>query len=242
MIDDIKTIKKIRTIIKRSTNRVTKRILRLHNELKGREEEITAQIASEITLHLLDEISFQLNNTKINGIDFKVYVYKKTTEEPKTGADIAGIIDIKLGKRRITKSYLSQAKVENIGNSENGENVIGFTNSDIQKQVNNMLNITNSSYVFVYSKRGIEVLSAQAVKALNSNRIRMNKSLAQDIGFFYEQFLRCFIGDHKLTPYPIEKIDLRKIAKTTESNNVILIEGTRDNESNSISPFSLIEI
>lgn len=242
MIEDIKTIKRIRTVIKRSTNRVVKQVLRMHESLKGREEEITAQIASEITLHLLDEISFQLNNIEIGGIKFEIHLYKKNNEEPKTGADIAGILDIKLGKRRITKSYLAQAKVENISDNESKKEIIGFTNPDIQKQVSDMLNITNSAYVFIYSKRGVEVLSAQSVKALDSNKIRITKSYAHDIGFFYEEFLKCFIGDHKLIPYPVEQIDLKRFAEQTNVSNVLLIKGTKENDNKPKSIFSYAEI
>jgi len=240
MRDNTSALKKARTVIKRSANKIAKRILDLHENIDGHEEQITDQLASEITLHLLEEIQKQLDDKIIEGIKFSIKVYKKKTEEPLTGADLAGIIDIDFGNRRIKKVYLAQAKIGKITKDDDGQETINFYNSDIIRQVRSMLAITNSAFVFVYTKAGVKIISAEHINSLNRAKINIEEVYTRDLGYFYEQLFDCWAGDPKLIPYPIEKTRLEYFAERTNAKNVFLLEAI--SESRKKSAASYIEL
>jgi len=242
MANNTSALKRTRTVIKRSTNNVVKRVLNLHENIEGREEQITDQLASEITLHLIEEIRSQLDGKNIEGINFSITVYQKKAEEPITGADFVGILDIDLGDRKIKKVYLAQAKIGKVIENDTGQEIVKFSSPDIIRQVNNMLALTNSAYVFVYTKSGINIISAEYVKALNSKTIRIEKSQTHDTGYLYEQLFDCWAGDPKLIPYPVNKTNLEYFAGYTNAHKVILIEGNPENQDKNKSTFSFIEI
>jgi hypothetical protein len=82
MLKDHRIIADVGKVIRQSTNIVVEKIFSLHDDLKGREEELSSQLRSEINLHLLEEIESRLSGKKIKDIRFEVYVYKKKSEEP----------------------------------------------------------------------------------------------------------------------------------------------------------------
>ena len=119
--------------------------------MKGREEELSSQLRSEINLHLLEEIESRLSGKKIKDIRFEVYVYKKKSEEPLVGADLAGILELNLDGVSISKAYLAQAKVGKILKNDFNQRYMECSDPRILKQVQDMLRITSSSFVFLYS-------------------------------------------------------------------------------------------
>jgi hypothetical protein len=208
--------------VQKVSDNVVAKVLSQYDDLKGHEETVTAQISSEITLHLLEGLEKELNGVKIKNVNFKVYVYKKR-EEKKNGADLLGIFDIEIDGEKITKSFLAQAKVGEAYSSPTNEYVVKVQDSRLQGQVRNMLRQTSDAFVFIYSRNGVEVIPATAVKLANSNTITTEDIYHQKFGSFYKDFLRCFNGDVKLVAQYVRPENLPVLADEINTDQVILI-------------------
>ncbi|UOE77160.1 hypothetical protein [Parageobacillus thermoglucosidasius] len=217
-------INNIITVIEEATNDITKRLIDLNNEegIEGREEELTSQFKSEISNHLIDEIRRRLNNKEVNGVKFKVYTYKKK-DESDIGADLAGFLEISNGNQKITKAFLAQAKVCKIKKSKQGIQITGYDRRIIN-QAKKMLNITSDSFIFLYTNKGIYVTPAFGIVLNNSKKIDSKKLYYKSIGGFYKEFLKCFVGDHKLAELYNKPNDLKEIAKGVNANRVLYIQ------------------
>lgn len=206
MLKSHRIIAEVGRVIKASASAVADRVINMHPDIQGKEEEITAQFASEVTLHLLEEVQQRLDGRQIKDVKFNIYVYRKKSEEPYVGADLTGILEMNLDGISVTKAYLAQAKVAKVIKDPFEEDYIEAKDPRILKQVQDMLRITSSSYIFLYSSKGIEVVSAQAIRLANSSTISTQNFYTHKLGNFYEELFKCFIGDSKLTPYPIKKL------------------------------------
>jgi hypothetical protein len=242
MLKDHRIIAEIGKVMKESAGGVADRVIGMHTEVKGKEEEIIAQFASEITLHLLEDIQHRLNGRQIKDVKFSVYVYRKRSEEPYVGADLAGVLEMNLDGVSITKTYLAQAKVGKIVKGSFKDDYVVAKDSRVLGQAYDMLRITPSSYIFLYSAKGIEVVPAQEVRLANSNTISTQRFYTRTLGSFYEEFFKCFIGDNKLTPYPIKKTDLEYFAQEVNVKNVLIIKCSNDNSSENQSRFANIDL
>ena len=165
------------------------------DNLTGREETITPQIAREFTGHLLEEIRSRLNGQQISGVSFKVHCYKRR-EENIIGADIAGIMTIRNGSRSISKGYLAQAKVAPQA-SRQGSRVVKIRAGDqnLGRQCNDMLKRSSASFVFVYSKLGVHVVPASTVVFKGQGGVDTATDYYKNFQTFYTEFFKCFIGD-----------------------------------------------
>jgi hypothetical protein len=210
MLKDFKTLRSTSNIIKEASGSVVSDLLRMHPEIDGREEEFTSQLKSEITLHLMERIRSQLDGRVIHGIRFDVYVFKKS-EENKVGADLLGLLEIEIGGEKITKAYLAQAKVGSAYALGEGEVHARCYDARLQKQVKDMLNLTSDFYVFIYTNQDVFVVPALEVKLSGSNSISTQDFYYRRFGTFYEEFFKCFIGDHKIVPPHIEPSELANL-------------------------------
>lgn len=206
-------IKEISKKLGQAAKNVITKTLETHGEdffgepktLQGRETEITPSISSEITGHLLDEVEKLLDNKKIQGVRFHVNTYKQS-EENITGADLLGILSIDLNGNKIQKFFLAQAKV---GTRRQNGNAYCI-NQDILRQAKDMLNHSPASFFFIYTKEGLEVVSALMIQLLNKNSINTKEIISKDFSEFYKDFFDCFIGDNRieLAPYLINPTEL----------------------------------
>jgi len=225
MLKSHRVIRAVTEIVKDASNSIAERVIKLHPDPKGREEIISSQLGSEITLHLLDEIQERLDGRTISNVKFQVYLFKKK-EEKVIGADIAGILEMNVKGRKVVKSYLAQAKVAQASKGVFDESFIKCTDPRLLGQVNDMLRISSSSYVFLYSTQGIDVVSAQAVKLANTNSISTALLYSHKLGDFYEEFFKCFIGDSLLSPPYLRSDDLGVFADQVNAQNVLTIRTT----------------
>lgn len=225
MLKSHRVIQAVAEIVKDSSNAIAERVIQLHPDPKGREEFISAQLSSEITLHLLDEIHERLDEKTISNVKFQVYLFKKK-EENITGADIAGILEMNVDGQRVVKAYLAQAKVAQVGKNRMDETYVKCNDPRILGQVNDMLRLSSSSYVFLYSVQGIEVVSAHAVILANSSVISTELLYSHKFGDFYKEFFKCFIGDSKLVAPYIKPDDLGIFAEQVNAQNVVMIRAT----------------
>ena len=89
--------------------------------------------------------------------------------------------------------------------------------------------------------QGIDVISAQAIHLANNNKISTERFYTYKLGNFYEEFLKCFIGDHRITPYPVNKLDLSHFAQEVDAQNVLMIRGSTE-ANNQPSRFAKVDI
>ncbi len=195
-------------------------------ELRGREENITAQLASEFTLHLMDGVKERLDEKVINGVHFWVYLFKKR-EEKEIGADLAGVVRFERRGHVVTKAYLAQAKVGEVRKNEFNEDVVIVRDPRLRSQVRNMLSITPNAYVFLYSPLGVQVVSAKVLNLLSQDTIRTDEVYYHRIGWLYAEMFKSFIGDHRLACY-LRRYDLKQFAQDIGVRNVLMIKGVVD--------------
>jgi len=223
MLTSHRVIKAIGDIVGEASEAVIKQVFSMHHDIKGKEEEITAQIASEITLHLCQEIESKLNGRTISGVKFRVYVFRKK-EESHIGADLAGVLTLNLEGKTTTKMYLAQAKVGQVRRNTFDQESVYVRDSRLLEQVDKMLAITPDSYVFLYSRLGVQVLSAHAVRMLGRGNFSTDDLYAHGFGWFYQEFFKCFLGDHRFTDI-IYNGGLAALAKRVSANKVLMISG-----------------
>ena len=223
MLTSHRVIRAIGEIVGEASEAVIKRVFSVHHDIKGKEEEITAQIASEITLHLCREIESRLNGRTISGVKFSVYVFRKK-EESRVGADLAGVLTLNLNGKTTTKMYLAQAKVGQVRRNVFDQESVYVKDSRLLEQVNKMLAVTPDSYVFLYSRLGVQVLSAHAVRMLGQGNFSTDDLYTHKFGWFYQEFFKCFLGDHRFTDI-IHNGGLAALAKEVSANKVLMISG-----------------
>jgi hypothetical protein len=207
MLKNFKIIKKISGIISDVTEESTRKILNDFQSIEGREEEITAQIRGEFNRYLLDGVSKRLN--EIENCKIEVSTFKKK-QESFIGADFACILTYRNTSSDIfSKAFLVQAKIGNVHYDKKCASsfYVSSTNKDLQTQAKSMLDRTSDSFIFLYSKEGIFCIPAFQVMLSGRNKVDTRDSPYRKIGTFFEEFLKCFIGDHKISPQAIGAVE-----------------------------------
>lgn len=199
MLKDYGIIKQIGDEMRSAADEVAKRVLNDYGDLIGREEEITAQIRGEINRHLLDAVSRRLNGQKIKGCKISVATLKKK-QEHSAGADLAGVIEIHVAGRAISKAFLAQAKIGTESTGQRGQITARANSKDVVKQAEDMLKISSDSFIMIYSASGIACVPALQVALAGSNIIDTASHPFHSFGAFFEEFFKCFIGDHQIAP------------------------------------------
>lgn len=112
----------------------------------------------------------------------------KRTEEPRFGADLVMVLDLKLKDYTIRKGLLAQAK-----RLEPGKNMKTADWMKLRDQCADMLEITPASMVFLYSKSGITPISATAAVAYGQRDLHELETYSMEV--FFRDFAICWIGD-----------------------------------------------
>jgi hypothetical protein len=175
MIDKIYQYQFVRQLTKKIKEAERALLERYNAGTIKEEEDITAQLASEI--------ESRINEYRYRDIIIMAKVFSRSSEEKIIGADLGVILNIDNG--RIQKAFLAQAKK---GQYNTGYLRIGRIRLDVQCQ--KMLNVSSDSFIFIYTHQGIFV-----VPAFNYQNYYLNH---KNLGRFFSDFLKCFIGDHKL--------------------------------------------
>ena len=183
-----------------------------------------------ITDRFLDQIETVFNTSEsTNGISFKARTLRdrgSNAPEKEFGADFCGVMNIQLDGFELKKGFLSQAK-RAIGGIKVNADVFPFTNVNFKQnsefnrlveQVDNMLDITPDSFVFVYDSKGIMVVPAMSI-----NGLKIDAELyAKPVDRFFKEYLMCFVGDHRLRAYDDDSLD--SLRKETNSRTAIMFE------------------
>lgn len=173
--------------------------------------------------YLLKNISIRLDGVEINGCRISISTLKKK-QEATVGADLVGVLEITSGARKISKAFLAQAKVAGIYTDSHGDEFFKTRSPDLLEQAEKMLRISSAAYFFLYSKRGIACVSALQASLGGSNAIDTATYPYHSFGSFFEEFFKCFIGDHRLSPDALQAKDLEDYADRLRAEAILLIQ------------------
>ena len=218
MLKDYRIIKAVGAAIEEAARNV----VRDYSAVEGKEEEVTAQFRGEINRHLLKSIADSLDGEVINGCTFRVATLTKRQEHD-VGADLIGIVQLDYGSTRVTKAYLAQSKVGSLHPGPRGQTYATTYSPDMVRQAKDMLDVSPASFVFIYTSEGIACVPAQQVKLAGSNSISTERYPFHSIGAFYEEFIKCFIGDHRIAPGVLDSGNLEDIARATHAQAALLL-------------------
>jgi len=204
---------------------IENKIIDYHGNVLGREDEISSQLALEITKNFMEKFKKSFNNKNLNGVKFKVelYKYKPKTEESIAGADLGGIVELNYLGNKIIKAYLAQAKIGKIkrkGFIRKCDRIYCY-DKNIQEQAKKMLNFTSDSFFFIYSNVGFYVVPANEIRLYGKNSIKTGEVNIRRLENFYELFLTCFVGDHKFAKFYKNINDLEIFAKEFNIKNLL---------------------
>ena len=157
------------------------------------EEDITAQLAGKISelTNDIEEEGFKIST--------KVYTRKgKKSEEKITGADLAVVLE----NNSIKKAFLAQSKK---GRKADGHLEI-VEDKRLKEQCKKMLRFSSDSFIIIYTSKNIFVMPALEICEDKTNYKRLHT--------FFAEFLKCFVGDHKIVGIVKEPEKLLEFANT----------------------------
>ncbi len=149
--------------------------------------------------------------------------------ENEFGADFVSIFDVDVSGYKLSKGFLAQAKFSEkegvrIVNKENYRHPmvqVRIGNSRLKHQCENMLRISQASFIFVYSRRGIYVVPATTIMSVENDRT-WQEVYSKRLRYFYGEHLMCFVGDLSLDAFDDET--LRRRRAESEAKAALLIQ------------------
>jgi len=149
----------------------------------------------EFTTALVTRIADALNRVEYKGVRWKAKILTSRgpgTEEKSLGADFAGVLSVDLPGYKISKGFLSQAKLVGKG--------WALSRSELARtraQCSKMLSCTPDSYLFLYNREGVWVVPASSVVAQSVGQPA--ELYGRKIGSFMELHFESFIGDRRIS-------------------------------------------
>ena len=116
----------------------------------------------------------------------------------------------------IRKGVLVQAK-----NLEPGKKLDTSIAKVLRGQCKDMLNITSSSFVFLYSNSGVTTLSATQVEGSKRNDLHVLELWNNSTRIFFMDFINCWVGDPHLKA--TDKTSLAVFRALSHARNAILL-------------------
>lgn len=161
--------------------------------LNAKEEDISASLSIKITNALVGKMESKLDGKTFGDYCFKIKTQKKQKQEAYTGADMVGLCTLDMGKNKINKYFLLQAKV----GARRDDGSIIAKDDRIQEQARKMLNISPASFFIVYTLDGFEVVSAMNIQTTGKNEIDTHVVQGKSYQDFNNLILECFVGDNR---------------------------------------------
>lgn len=180
----------------------------------------------DITGRLLGALEARLDKREIKGIHWRAKQFKtgrgSGAEEKRTGADFMGFLDLQVDQLTVQKGFLAQAK-----RVEPNQPISDWDRA--VEQLEKMLAISPASFLFAYSKaKGIKIFPAIEVVGLKSKDVF--DLYDQTFRTFFENYLKCFIGDRQLTVPNIEGFlsDASDRTADVPAAQLLIVSGKRD--------------
>jgi hypothetical protein len=119
-------------------------------------------------------------------------------------------LEINLPEYAIRKGFLAQAKRQEEGNK------LGKSEWDrLTLQCKRMIEISSESFVFIYSRNGIFILPANTIVACKESQDLFILN-PQNIGQFYKNHFKCYVGDTRIISIESLKLPDPKIHSGVE--------------------------
>lgn len=147
---------------------------------------------------------------------FKARSLKKTTEEPRLGADIIMVLDVETPTTVMRKGFLAQAK-----RLDRGKVLDRSEHTRLLGQCQQMLSFTSSSMVFLYNKTGVHVVPAAAVIAHRDRDLWTLFTWGLRLMFF--DFAVCWFGDPRLQA--TDRASLEGLRTLTDTKSAVRFVG-----------------
>jgi hypothetical protein len=141
------------------------------------------------------------------------------SEEPWSGADILMVLDIDTPDYKEQKGVLIQAK-----RLDSGKKLTPGEARRLRAQCGDMLDLTASSYVFLYAPNDVTILSATIVEG--SERNDLHALLQWQAKIFFIDFVKCWIGDPRLDA--TNKQTLAVLRSRANARNAILVKASQE--------------
>lgn len=138
------------------------------------------------------------------------------TEESRFGADVLGVLSLKLSGYSVKKGFLAQAKRQ-----EPGKPLSSSEWKRMQAQCSTMLNFTSDSYVFIYALNGVFVVPAISVVACQEVE-DIHTLHPKNLSAFYKEHFMCFVGDRAInstSPHVLNNLLARVVFEISASDS-----------------------
>lgn len=187
---------------------------------KGRIQDETA-----FTVSLIRKIEDKINGFGINGIKWEAMTLIPQSQEKIFGADFLGVLRIKIRDYDLSKGFLVQAKMKK-----------NLNMTVLREQCEKMLQISPSSFVFIYDEEGVKIYPA--ISVLNSKK-SPSSLFHRTPASFYELHFESFIGDRKLSAPNISVLEgIRKeneekldaLRREFDAKSILYLEATSQNQ------------
>lgn len=205
--------------------------------------------AVEIEAEEVEGVTVQL--TVVDGLG-------RGAAERDLGADVVGVIRLAVGDLRVAKGFLAQSKrsgqqgvhMSPARNAErpfddayshwlyrgplrlfaSGTVSVTKPSADLVEQCENMLRVTPDSFVFVFHDEQVGVVSASAIRALQSkppNSHEQSPIGTKRLDDFFVHLADSFIGDPKLSAADNDSIRALAVANRAPTGLLLAVTGTQ---------------
>ena len=158
-----------------------------------------------ITDMILGAIGEHIRSRRFGGVTWNAHILTssgQSAEEKRYGADFRGVLDIDIPDYSVKKGFLIQAKKAEPYNPLREDRW-----KVLISQCEKMVKCTPASFVFAYSrKKGIRVIPE--VSVLGSMSRDVFGLYNYGVQNFFENHIKCFIGDCRLGFLDMEKLDV----------------------------------
>jgi hypothetical protein len=164
-------------------------------------------------------ISEHEDGPAIPSVRFQARQTSPRSEEPWSGADILMVLDIDTPDYKQRKGVLIQSK-----RLEPGKKLTTDASNDLHKQCKDMLDLSASSYVFLYAHEGVKILSATTVEGSQRRDLHALDQWPTEI--FFVDFAMCWIGDPRLKA--TDKQTLAVMRSLSRARSALLLRAEKE--------------
>jgi hypothetical protein len=131
------------------------------------------------------------------------------------------VLQIKSPDYEVNKGVLVQAK-----RLEPGKQLAIRDARDLRSQCKDMLDLTPSSFVFIYSETGVTTLSAAVVEGSTRRDLHELEQWPNSTNILFMDFMKCWIGDPRLSATDHEALAV--LRAESNARNALLLKANED--------------
>jgi hypothetical protein len=157
----------------------------------------------DFTSQMLGRMKEAMHGYRVRGVLWTAKVLTSAgtaSQETELGADFVEVLEFNLPDYQVKKGFLAQAK-----RIEKGKRLVTREWDRLVEQCTKMLSISNMSFVFIYSRAGVSVVPALAIKSA-TGPTNLNDFYPRTLVRFYEDHFECRVGDPRISSADIETL------------------------------------